>query len=558
MRTFWQRKKSTKGKPNSPDVNQTLKVMCDDVKKTSNEILEFLNENDAALKQDNNRRYVAIATIIKSGRPKLVKDLIATDAYKDTFTEDINTLLRIAATNGCTQTYETLQQAFPETKEDFEQMMGHLDVASKGKHEKLRSYLCKNIKTDLGETLLYLAAKQGKLDGLDNLLKDSLANIETAANDGSTPLYIAAQNGHLEVVIALLQAGADINQPANDGKTPLYIAAENGHLDMVQALLAAGADINQAANDGKTPLSIAKENKHVYIAISIESYCSDSIDDLITALTEQPRSSIKNLRDNFICAYNQIGDEKDRKRAPSEIDDEIRSILKDAAEDKAYKHIFSEWPQCAESGDYILYEPVIGIGNKLYEHLEYSKKIRAIQDEFNQKFFGFILTEKSQMIHDPNSKPPYTLKELHDYSQELNQNHYGTSYDEKWPISDPNFKPIYSPEAHRKINDCIKKFDDIYLKKTLRDIKGKSLTLKEIILIKYRDLTAAIAQNALKLQDTTKTIRRYEGLITVITTKKVATDVKPTQATALNFFSSVEDEQEVQLRRELYLKALNT
>ena len=47
--------------------------------------------------------------------------------------------------------------------------------------------------------------------------------------------------GHLEVVRALIAAGADVNLPNKDGLTALILAAKKGHLEVVQVLIAAGA-----------------------------------------------------------------------------------------------------------------------------------------------------------------------------------------------------------------------------------------------------------------------------------------------------------------------------
>jgi ankyrin repeat protein len=43
-------------------------------------------------------------------------------------------------------------------------------------------------------------------------------------------MHMAAQNGNLDVVRVLGEFGANVNQAMQDGATPLYIAAEIGHL----------------------------------------------------------------------------------------------------------------------------------------------------------------------------------------------------------------------------------------------------------------------------------------------------------------------------------------
>ena len=70
-------------------------------------------------------------------------------------------------------------------------------------------------------------------------------------------LSIAAREGHVAVVEAMVAAGADVNKADKYGVTPLYFAALEGHVAVVEALVAARADVNKAMNDGATPLYIA-------------------------------------------------------------------------------------------------------------------------------------------------------------------------------------------------------------------------------------------------------------------------------------------------------------
>ena len=75
---------------------------------------------------------------------------------------------------------------------------------------------------------------------------------------GLTALLLAARQGTLETVQALLEGGADINQasPA-DGLTPLLIATINGHFDLAKFLIARSADVRAFSDNGVTPLYAA-------------------------------------------------------------------------------------------------------------------------------------------------------------------------------------------------------------------------------------------------------------------------------------------------------------
>ena len=78
------------------------------------------------------------------------------------------------------------------------------------------------------------------------------------AQGGNTALHYAVREGHRDVAMALLAAGADINQlSAGDQTSPLLSATLNGHFDLALELLEMGADPNLASAPGATPLYAA-------------------------------------------------------------------------------------------------------------------------------------------------------------------------------------------------------------------------------------------------------------------------------------------------------------
>lgn len=106
----------------------------------------------------------------------------------------------------------------------------------------------------------------GEIDG-----ESSTDEYKPVPAEGKTALYAAAKAGDLPGVRELaMTSPASVTQPANDGSTPLWVAACNGHFEMVQWLASNGGSVTQPDSNGNTPLAIARQQKHAAVVRFLE------------------------------------------------------------------------------------------------------------------------------------------------------------------------------------------------------------------------------------------------------------------------------------------------
>lgn len=108
-------------------------------------------------------------------------------------------------------------------------------------------------------TPLMQAAAGGDTKAVRNLLNQGQP-VNAVAPQG-TALTAAAQAGQKEVVLLLLQAGADPNlEQAENGRSALHQAAASGDVQSIRLLVAAGAKLDKRDASDMTPIAYAVSN----------------------------------------------------------------------------------------------------------------------------------------------------------------------------------------------------------------------------------------------------------------------------------------------------------
>jgi len=84
-----------------------------------------------------------------------------------------------------------------------------------------------------------------------------------ARTGGLTAVVLAAREGSLASLAALVEAKGDVNKRTGDGSTAMLVAIQNGHYDVARYLLEHGADPNLANQKGWNPLYLAVKHRNI-------------------------------------------------------------------------------------------------------------------------------------------------------------------------------------------------------------------------------------------------------------------------------------------------------
>ncbi|CAL9017492.1 unnamed protein product [Prunus brigantina] len=260
---------------------------------------QLLNDNPSLLYQLTPRKNTALHIAVQFGDSNVVAEIYS--RCRSLLTQqnlDGDTPLHVAARVGCFSILNDLvREILSMSQEDFRNAndvmfetlrMGNwgentvLHEAVRNGHIKLVQFLLTidpklaSIKNDAGESPLYLAAKGGMFEILNQILK-STASSAHGWSDGRTALHAAVVEKHFDIMEALLRFKQQlIKETDHQGRTPLFYAASLGQHRTVKRLLELDTSIAYVLDkEGHSPIHVAASKGHTSVIREIIQHCPD-------------------------------------------------------------------------------------------------------------------------------------------------------------------------------------------------------------------------------------------------------------------------------------------
>jgi ankyrin repeat protein len=207
----------------------------------------------------------ALMKASENGHLAIVKALLKAGANPNITDPYGLTALMMAAENGQTEVVSTLLKAEADAnlRDQFNNTAFSL-AASKGR-QTVMTELLDHWQFNFASELLN-ACECGDIITATELLRPTsgLDVNEARTANGKTPLMLAAENGHIELVNRLLNHGADVRLKDVFGWTALFYAVSGmyAHLELIQLLLQAGSNINALSEKQYSPLHTAIQSPY--------------------------------------------------------------------------------------------------------------------------------------------------------------------------------------------------------------------------------------------------------------------------------------------------------
>ena len=279
----------------------------------------------------------ALHWAIRGGDLETARLLIAAGARASVANRYGVTPLALAATNGDAAAIQMLLDAGADANtvsSDGETVL--MTAARTGRVEAARALLVRGANVNaaerfMGETALMWAAAEGHA-AMVKLLAEAGATLNAHSTPlefakitfngstmvstplprgGMTALLLAAREGALAGVQALVEVGADLNVADRDGTTPLVMAIINRHNDVAALLAEKGADVNAADSSGMTALYAAVDMRQVGPLINRPTpKATSDLDNLtlVSMLLDRGANPNARLRLPILPRFHNAGD----------------------------------------------------------------------------------------------------------------------------------------------------------------------------------------------------------------------------------------------------------
>jgi hypothetical protein len=109
------------------------------------------------------------------------------------------------------------------------------------------------------KTILHYAVELNKYDVVEFLSQHKINLARKGGMFSQTPLQDAIYYRNFRIAKLLISRGSPLDVQNVNGETALHVAAKRGYVDMVQALLSAGASVNVADEEGNRAYELVPE-----------------------------------------------------------------------------------------------------------------------------------------------------------------------------------------------------------------------------------------------------------------------------------------------------------